>query len=178
MEEKFGPTHSDTQQYSETTSKLHPKHINTRHRKLMRLLIAGWTLRDAAEMLGYHPKRVSQIVTSPLFKEEMAKMQEEIKKEFVETEGSKATSDIVRLRMKEEALASLETLIKLRDSSQSDRVRQLSAIEILDRAGYKPTDKVEAEIAIDASDGLCQAIATVMKEMREKKDGGSNQKAD
>ena len=164
------PVHSDTPTYSEHTKGLQPKHISSRHRAIMRCQIAGHTISEIAEMMGMTVPRVSLIVNSPLYKEEKLKMEEEVKQEFVKTEGSKVQSDLIRVRLKEEALASLDTLIRLRDDAGSERVRQLSAIEILDRAGYKSSDKFEGEVVIDASDGLIDAITQAMKEMREKKD--------
>jgi len=145
-----------------------PKRINSRHRALMRRLVAGIPLSEAAEELGYDVQRASLIANSPLFKEEKKRMEEEIKGEFVKSEGSKVQSDLVRVRLKEEALESLETLVRLRDRASSERVRQLSAIEILDRAGIKASEKMEAEIVIDASEGLINALNRAIKEMREK----------
>ena len=167
VEERFDkPTHRDTEQYAESTKEWHLKHVNTRHRTLMRMMIAGVNPYEAGKDLGYSVAGVNLVINSPLFKEELAKMEGEVNAEFAKTEGSRAHTDLIRHKIKDEAMASLDTLVGLRDKSDSDRVRQLSAIEILDRAGYKATDKIEAEVAIDASDGLCRAIAEAMKEMR------------
>ena len=143
-----------------------PKSISTRHQALMRRLLAGQTASQAATELGMSVGRVSIVSNSPLFKEEMAIMQKEISGEFVKNESSKVHTDMVRTRLSEEALASLNTIIRLRDSAQSERVRQLSAIEILDRAGFKAPERVEGSVLLDASDGLMSAIQQAMKEMQ------------
>ena len=143
-----------------------PKHLSTRHRALMRRLLAGQTVSQAATELGMSMGRVSIVSNSPLFKEEMAIMQKEIAGEFVKNESSKVHTDMVRTRLSEEALASLNTIVGLRDGAQSERVRQLSAIEILDRAGFKAPERVEGSVLLDASDGLMSAIQQAMKEMQ------------
>lgn len=164
MENK--PVHSDIEKYSESTENAQPKSVSTRHRVLMRRLLAGIPLGEAAVELGYTVARASVVANSPLFKEEMSKMQEEIKGEFVQCEGSKVQTDYIRERLKEEALESLNTLVALRNTATSERVKQLSAIEILDRAGYKSTDKLQAEVVIDASEGLVNALNRAILEMR------------
>lgn len=172
------PVHQDTPEYSENTKKSQPLRVTTRHRALMRRLVAGIPLQDAAEELGYTVARASLIANSPMFKEEMRRMQEEINKEFVQTEGSKVQSDLVRARIKEEALASLQTIVELRDKAQSERVRQLSAIEILGMGGYTKSEKIEAEVTVSATEGLISAIQMAIEQSAASKDasGGANKK--
>lgn len=165
------PLHSDVKEYAESTKKQQPKHITGRHQALMRRLAAGVTLQDAASELGYSVARASLVSNSPLFQEEYKKLLEDIKAGVVQVEAGLAHMDGgVRKRLEAEALESLEALIRLRDGATSERVRQISAMDILDRAGYKATDKVEARVELDASEGLANALATAMKEM---KTGGS-----
>ena len=164
------PKHRDTKEYAASTILQQPKHITGRHQALMRRLAAGVTLQDAAEELGYSIQRASIVSNSPLFQEEYKKLLEDIKAGVVKVEASIAHMDGgVRKRLEVEAIQSLEALIGLRDSATSERVRQISAMDILDRAGYKATDKVEARVELDASEGLANALATAMKEMK----GGS-----
>lgn len=132
----------------------------------MRRLIAGVPLQDAARELGYTLAHASLIANSPLFREEMARMQQEVNKEFVKTEGSKVQSDLVRVRIKEEVLPSLQTIIDLRDKASSERVRQLSAIEILSMGGYTKSEKIETEVTVSASEGLISAIQMAIREMK------------
>jgi len=162
-------------EYSNSTMGQMPKKINSRHRALMRLLLSGYQLSDACRTLGYSLARASLVSNSPLFKEEMNRMAEDIKKEFVETEGSKAPSDLIRVTLKEEAGESVQTLIRLRDRAQSERVQQLSAIEILDRAGYKAPEKMEHDVTVEAGQGLVDALQLVVQEMRKKNEASTGQ---
>lgn len=162
-----GPVHKDTKEYSEGTIAQQPKNLSGRHRALMRKLLAGKTLADSAEELGYTLGRASVVVNCPLFKDEMQRMQEAINTGVVQVESEKAHYDGgVKAQMEDEALNSLQKLIDLRDRGNSERVQQVSAIEILDRGGYGKTDKVEAKIMLDASEGLTAALGIAIKEMR------------
>ena len=161
------PKHSDTQQYAESVEQQQPKTLSPRHRKLMRILLAGRTLQEAADELGFSLGRASVVVNSALFKEEMAKMEEQIAKGVIEIESEKEYIDGgVRVKLEEEAMRSLNVLIGLRDGASSERVKQVSALEILDRAGYKASEKVESKVQLDASTGLLNALNTAIKEMR------------
>ena len=142
--------------------------VEPRHRAMMRLQISGYRTAELAEVFGLQPLRISQIINSPLYKEELARMEEEVNKEFAKSEGEKTRLDFIRIRMKDEASKSLDKLIALRDGASSERVQQLSAMDILDRAGVVKTNRVEGELVIDASEGLVGALEEAVKEMREK----------
>ncbi len=170
-EEDNKPIHSDISEYAESTQSMQIKKVDSRHRAMMRLLISGYKNAELEEIFGLGPARISVIINSPLFREELKKMEAEVGGEYVKNEGSKAQLDFVRIRLKEEAQRSLDKLVQLRDGAQSERVQQLSAVEILDRAGVVRTDKVEGELIVDASEGLVNALAEAVKVMRESKDG-------
>lgn len=52
----------------------------------------------------------------------------------------------LRTMFVEEALAAFETMADLMKNSGQDNVRYSAAKDILDRAGYKPVDKVVADV--------------------------------
>ena len=160
------PQHSDTPNYSDSTISIQPKHTSSRHRAMMRYLIAGKTPGEIADIFELTNARVSVIINSPLFKEEMRKMEGEVRDEFVQNEGGKVHTDSVRGRLAEEALRALDTIVGFRDNATSERVRQLSALEILDRAGYKASEKIEGTVEIDASEGLVNAIQGAIAAMQ------------
>jgi predicted XRE-type DNA-binding protein len=168
MEDIDKPIHSDTEEYSDTTKEQQLQHINSKHRAMMRYLIAGKTVGEIANIFGITQPRVSTIINSPLFRAEREKMEKEVTSQFVENEGSKIHTNVVREMLQEEALKSLNKIIELRDGATSERVRQLSALEILDRAGYKAAEKIEGVVEIDASEGLVNAIQIAVREMQTK----------
>ncbi len=166
------PKHSDTPEYSESSLDAMPKTLNDRHRKLMRLLLSGkYDLTRAAEVVGMTVARASLVSNSPLFIEEMERMRQGIADGFIKIESETEHMDGgVTAKFEEEALASLNVLISLRDGATSERVKQVSALEILDRAGYAKKEKIEGRLQLDASEGLVNAINASIQQMREKKD--------
>ena len=48
--------------------------VEPRHRAMMRLQISGYRTAELAEVFGLQPLRISQIINSPLYKEELARM--------------------------------------------------------------------------------------------------------
>ena len=162
------PVHSDVIEYADSTKLLQLKHLSSRHRAMMRYLIAGTPQEELVVIFGLTQPRLSVIMNSPLFRIELAKMQKEVNAQFVENESSKVHTSDVRGKLQEEALRSLDKIIELRDGAVSERVRQLSALEILDRAGYKAAEKIESRIEVDASEGLVNAIQIAIKEMNAK----------
>ena len=148
------------------------KRITSRHRALMRRLLAGMTLREACEELGYSVSRASVIVNSPLFQEEMRRMQEEIDGKFVEAEGEKIHTDIVRRKLKnlaKEAINTLEGCL----GDRSGSVRVSAAKEILDRAGYVKEEKGEVEVKVVPTPGLVEALKQLREETGGERSGGS-----
>lgn len=136
----------------------HPKSINSRHRALMWRLAIGEKREDVAKDLGFSMVRISQIMQSELFQSELRELQQMIGKQVAVDESTKLHGNSVREKLASEAMASLNMLVGLRDNAQSERIKQLSAIEILNKAGYKECERVEADVHIDASEGLINAI--------------------
>lgn len=138
-----------------------PKRLMPRHRALMRKLIAGKTVRDAAEELGYTEHRAGIISRSPLFIAEKERMEAGVDKEFVEIAAAKDVEDMTRKQLKDSTLKAAETLKgALDDDSTSARIR--AASDILDRTGYMKEEKVRTDVLLEAGPGLLNALARVM----------------
>jgi len=155
------------EEHNECTLKQEPDQLSSRHRALMRSLIAGIPLIDAARTLGYSIQRASVISNSELFKKEKARMEKEVESTFIDSEGSKVQTDKVRARLKDEALPSLNKVIELRDKG-SEKVQQTSAFDILDRAGYKSPEKIETDATVEVGPGLADAIKEAVKAIKAK----------
>jgi len=146
-----------------------PKKLTSRHRALMRRLLAGMTLKEACEELGYSLSRASVIVNSELFQEEMRRMQEQLDNRFVECEGEKATVEMVRERLEKLSAKAVQTLEQCLNSL-SDNVRVSAAKEILDRSGFVKKERQEMDVYVQPTPGLIEAL----KQLTE--DGGAEQK--
>ena len=114
--------------------------VSSRHRHLMRLQLMGYTPMQMSKEVGMTAQQVSTVINSPLYLEELKRLQKEADSMTLEKE----TGGSVRKFLLEESVNSLNTIRNLRDGSTEDGVRLRSATEILDRAGYtqkKETDR-------------------------------------
>ena len=145
-----------------------PLELNSRHRVMMRLLLAGKSPTEIAKEMGYTMSRVSIITNSELFKKEKEKMSDKINALFIDCEATKVQTDRVRIRLDEEALPSLEKVIGLRNSAKNERVQQISAFDILDRAGYSKVEKLETSGSVEVGEGLANALKEACKVIRAK----------
>lgn len=152
--------------HSKATQQLYPKELSSKHRAMMRMQIAGFTVTEISKKLDCTIPRVSIIVNSPLYLEEKAKMQTELDRIFLDAEGTKAQTDLVRVRFREESLACVDKIVSLRDGAQSEVVQLNAAQSILDRAGYKEPEEVRVSGSVEVGDGLANALAVAIKEMR------------
>lgn len=148
-------------EHSESTQNAYPNKISPRHRALMRQLVSGRTLSQACEELGYTVARASVVVNSPLFKEEMVKMEKELSKGFVDAEAGKLSTDPTRVVLDDAKEMAAKTL-KGALSDQSGTVRVSAAKDILDRMGYGKEEKVRANVMVEASPSLLNMLGRVM----------------
>lgn len=117
------------------------KHVRARHKLVVALAVAGYRNSEIAAELGYTPGRVSIILNSkhPELAEHRSQIQNQV---------AINTGDLV-LSFHAESRKSLNTLVKIRDKEDAPLSEQrLSALAILDRAGYSPVKK---QINVDAT---------------------------
>ena len=156
--------------YSDATKKLFPDKLNSRHRTLMRLLISGKSLNDAAGTLGMNVPRASVVANSPLFVVEMERMQRELDGKFIEQEAFKQSDDPTRKVLSEGSEKAAETLVGVLNG-ENPTAAVSAAKDILDRTGYAKEDKIKAQILVEPSQGLIDMIAR-------NKDGSDKQPKD
>ncbi|MAH44387.1 hypothetical protein CMI37_01065 [Candidatus Pacearchaeota archaeon] len=138
-----------------------PKKLNSRHREMVRLMAAGSSVVDAAEVVGFSLSTARVVASSPKFKEEMERMQGEMDKGLVETYVYN-----YKEKLGEEIKQSIETLVELRDGAESEQVKLRAAGELLDRAGIKTADKIEADVMVEVDGDLAGMLNTALVEMR------------
>ena len=108
--------------------KWEPKHLNPRHREMMRRLLEGANYRIIAEEMGVHIQTVMLVATSKMFVSELAKMEAEADFNVIKRAES----------LSHEALDTLKNLMRF---GKSELARKSSADSILDRAGYSKVEK-------------------------------------
>lgn len=109
------------------------EHEKPEHRLILILKFQGLSNTEIAKQTGYTDSWISQICRQPWFRVRLMGMFEE------------AGQDALQKLIEVEAPNSLQTLVVLRDSAESEQVRASCAIHILDRHMGKPTQKTEVK---------------------------------
>lgn len=115
---------------SPAPQKWEPDVLKPRHREILRRILEGATYVEIANDMGIHKQTVMLIATSPLFKAELAKLEDQLDTNIVQRADMMAN----------EALDKLKGLMR---SARSEFIRKACAERILDTAGYS---KVERKI--------------------------------
>ena len=102
--------------------------------------------KQSAIMAGYSEK-TAQVMGAKL------------KKQFREE-----IADRTRTRLMDGAGMALDTILDLVKNSTSDTVKLAAARDLLDRSGYKPTEKIEQTVVEKSTDELRTELAQLMGE--------------
>lgn len=139
--------------------------LKSNHRQLMRELISGKRVKDAARACGMSARQASAVKNSELFQVEMERMQARIDNLFVEEEvGASVAQHRERLRrLVPAALDAIED--RVRDGENPSQ-QLMSAKEILDRSGMQTVERSEVEVKVDAGDNLFSLLQTVREDLR------------
>lgn len=135
--------------------------LNTRHRQLMRELLGGATIAQAAARCNFSIGRVRQVKSSELFKKEMERMEEELDSKT----GDRLAEDMsVSQTLKEASSDAADTLVTAATTGAMNSLRVSSAKDLLDRTGHKAPTDIIAELSIDADEGLKHMLAGLIAE--------------
>jgi DNA-binding NarL/FixJ family response regulator len=105
-----------------------PTKLNSRHREIMRRILEGSSYAEIAAQMGLHAHTVTIIATSQMFREELAKLEQNADFEVIkraETLSNEAL-DVLKVNMR---------------SAQKAADRNKAAIEILGIGGYSKIEK-------------------------------------
>ena len=102
--------------------------LNARHREIMRRIIEGATYVEIAEAMGIHKQTVMLVCTSPMFRDELAKLEATL-----DTSVIKRADDLSN-----EALDTLKMMMR---HAKSEALKVRASREILDTAGYSKVEK-------------------------------------
>lgn len=110
-----------------------PSELSPVHKQICAYRASGFRPGEIAELVDMSPTRVSVILNHPDAKELIAKLATDI--------AIERASD-VRTLLDSAALEAMQKNIQLMRSAKSERVQQISAFDILDRAGYEKRELI------------------------------------
>lgn len=140
-----------------------------RYRDLMRRIICGQARRQIEMEMNMSSANYTVIIGSPLFKAEMEKMEAELNKAILDKLSSSKVEDVVSRRLKEASPEAAEVNIALLRSS-SEKTRQRSSFDILDRTGHKPMEHYLAEGSLELKGEIVNDIKKALEDLGEAKE--------
>jgi predicted transcriptional regulator len=116
------------------------KELKAQHRNIIQLAFNGFSRQEIAEQLEIHVQTVSNVLTSPLGKAYLDGLSDKVKE---------VTIDVRRelVSMNKDALDTLKELLT-KGAKVPASVKLGAAKDILDRTGFKPTDKVSLDMTM------------------------------
>ena len=145
--------------------------LNARHRQLIRELVGGATPTQAGVRCGYHIGRVRQLMQSPVFMEELEKMEANIDAKFEDEIVDDTTS--VSSILKNAAPNAARGMVKQSEESVDEKVKLAARKEILDRTGHKAPEESIVNIDVNTTEAIEDVLALLLK-----REGGKEAKED
>lgn len=112
------------------------KKLNSRHRQIMRAMLAGRTRKFIVDATGISESQYERIIRSAIFISEIRKMQDEIREEAIRIIAAKEADPVSQV-LKEGALPAAKKMVGLLES-KDEKISQTSAMELLEIDGRKP----------------------------------------
>jgi predicted transcriptional regulator len=135
-----------------------PKKLNSRHKQIIAMSAAGVRNKDIADLLGMSQSRVSVILNDPRSRV--------LERQLASDVVSQIATDVSE-RIQGAAGEAFDVVKNLMDNADSERVRQTSAFDILDRAGFKPKETT-ANLNLNVDGDQLETLVEVLKEVRER----------
>ena len=133
-----------------------PLRLGPRHKTVLALKASGLSGREIASVTGYGEAWVSVIINHPDAQPLLAQLTTDHVAEIATDVRSMIIGAAREAHLK---------VIDLMRNAKSERVQQLSAFDVLDRAGFKPKEVIQHE-KIDLGDKGAQEIADALRETR------------
>jgi hypothetical protein len=140
------------------------KKMMPRYRDLMRRMVCGQTRRQIERELNMTSTNYTVIIGSPLFKAELAKMENELNRQVLDKLSTSKVEDVVDIKLQKASPAAADVNIALLKSS-SEKIRQKSSFDILDRTGHKPKEHYTADGSIELTGEVASDIAKALKDL-------------
>jgi len=137
--------------------------MTPRHRSMMRALVSGKTPSFVADIFKITESQLSEIMHSPLFKEEMAALEKELEKRLIEVRAQELIQEDPDKILKEATELAAQTLKgALNDPNVHGRIK--ASIEVLNRA--REISEAAGE-KVEPSQGFKDMMERCMKETQD-----------
>ena len=132
------------------------KRLTAKHNRMIRDLVTGRDPKDIAKDLNVAPETVSRLQRNdPLFKSELRNVELSIEKRLAESEDRISVMERLE-QISEDAAILCGNVIDGTEPEVPINLRMQSAWDVLDRTGFKPTEKKVVGIA-NAADMIIAA---------------------
>lgn len=132
------------------------KELKTQHRTIIQMSFSGFKNNEIAEKLGMAQSTISSILRSPLGNAYMGGLHDKAKENTLDVRKQ-------LISMNSSALAAFERILSPAHKAPYN-VQFSTAKDILDRNGFKPTDKINIDMTLQAkSDDEIDAEITAMQ---------------
>jgi len=121
------------------------KNLSEKHQRIKFFVCQGLSGAEIARRLEMHPRSVQLIISTPLFQTALKDYRLKLEGHMIDKQVEDVTADPVADRIRAEAMASVEKVVGLRDFSESEKIQQGSAFDLLNRAGYSAKETKETE---------------------------------
>jgi hypothetical protein len=137
--------------FGQTKAYVYYKREMPAHRMMLWLRLAGHNNKEIAALTGYSAITVGNITRQPWFTEAFCRI------------STERGTDIVDTYLQGETIPTLQKLVSLRDTAESDAVKKAACDSILDRIRGKAVAKTEVKIN-GSVDNVVYDVAELMKE--------------
>jgi len=132
------------------------KTLRTQHRNIVQMSFNGFRNQEIAERLSMAESTISQIINSPLGQAYLGGLNDRAKENTLDVRKQ-------LISMNSAALSTFERILNPESPKVPYNVQFNTAKDILDRNGFKPTDKVNIDLTLQAkSDEEIEAEITAL----------------
>lgn len=142
--------------------------MTSRYRDLMRRMVCGETRRQIEREMKMSSANYTVIINSPLFIAEKEKMEIELNKLVLDKLSTSKVEDVVSKKLMHASPEAADVNIALLKSA-SEKTRQRSSFDILDRTGHKPKEHYLAEGSIELTGEVVDDLKKALKDLGEVK---------
>jgi len=131
------------------------KELRTQHRNIIQMSFSGFKNQEIAEKTGMSPATISQILRSPLGKAYLNGLNDRAQENTIDVRKK-------LISLNKDALGTIERILNPKQKAPFN-VQLTAAKDVLDRNGYKPSDKFEIDVFSHKSDDEIEAEIRAME---------------